>query len=148
MINGFGHLYSETEQRISSIREVKTVGFVDSNELAKVSNRAVQLCTLDLILAAHRREYETDLNKLPGVKALHHKLLLKYKWPLTDIRALSLSDIFLALHDEISLDSLEEQAKTYLSSVRVGRYPVEFPDFIDDEWDPDLADKLLFDSAQ
>lgn len=110
MINGFGHLYSATEQHIAKIREIKTIGFVDSNELSKVTNRAVQLCVLDLLLAAHRNKHETTINKLPGAKALHHKLLQKYNWPLSEIRAMSLSDVFIALHDELSLESLEGQA--------------------------------------
>ncbi|WP_171853706.1 hypothetical protein [Enterobacter hormaechei] len=148
MINGFGHLYSATEQNIAKIREVKTTGFIDSNELAKVTNRAIQLCVLYLTLAAHRSKHETPINKLPGVKALHHKLLMKYNWPLSEIRAMSLSDVFIALHDELSLESLEGQAKTYFSSLLAGAYPLTFDDFIDDEWDPDLAEKLLFDSAQ
>ncbi|EPA0325584.1 hypothetical protein [Enterobacter hormaechei] len=148
MINGFGHLYSATEQHIAKIREIKTIGFVDSNELSKVTNRAVQLCVLDLLLAAHRNKHETTINKLPGAKALHHKLLQKYNWPLSEIRAMSLSDVFIALHDELSLESLEGQAKSYFSTMIAGRYPITFTDFIDDEWDPDLAEKLLFDSAQ
>ena len=148
MINGFGHLYSETEQRVAKIREIKTIGFVDSSELSKVTNRAVQLCILDLLLAAHRNKYETPVNRLPGIKALHHKLLQKYNWPLTEIRSLSLSDIFIVLHDEISLESLEGQAKSYFSTMIVDKYPITFSDFMEDEWDPDLAEKLLFDSAQ
>lgn len=148
MINGFGHLYSETEQRVAKIRDVKTTGFVDSNELAKVTNRAIQLCILDLLLAAHRSKYETPLNKLPGVKALHHKLLMKYKWPLSEISALSLSDIFVALHDEITIESLEGQAKTYFSSLLASAYPLAFTDFINEEWDPNLSERLLFDSKE
>ncbi|MCK6998638.1 ECs1072 family phage-associated protein [Enterobacter kobei] len=148
MINGFGHLYSVTEQNIAKIREVKTTGFVDSNELAKVTNRAIQLCVLDLTLAAYRSKHETPVNKLPWVKALHHKLLMKYNWPLSEIRAMSLSDVFIALHDELSLESLEGQAKTYFSSLLAGAYPLTFDDFIDKEWDPNLSDRLLFDSKE
>ncbi|MGE2338597.1 hypothetical protein ACME83_20515 [Enterobacter hormaechei] len=103
---------------------------------------------LDLLLAAHRNKHETTINKLPGAKALHHKLLQKYNWPLSEIRAMSLSDVFIALHDELSLESLEGQAKSYFSTMIAGRYPITFTDLIDDEWDPDLAEKLLFDSAQ
>ena len=148
MINGFGHLYSATEQHIEKIREVKTTGFIDPNDLAKVTNRAIQLCMLDLILAAHRSKHETPINKLPGIKALHHKLLMKYNWPLSEIRAMSLSDVFIALHDELSLESLEGQAKTYFSSLLAGAYPLAFDDFIDEEWDPNLSDRLLFDSKE
>lgn len=148
MINGFGHLFSATEQHVAKVREVKITGFVDTNELTKVTNRAIQLCILDLILAAHRSKHETRVNKLPGVKALHHKLLIKYKWPLSEICALSLSNIFVALHDEISLESLDGQAKTYFSSLLAGAYPLTFDNFINEEWDPNLSDRLLFDSKE
>lgn len=72
-----------------------------------------------------------------------HKLLLKYNWPLNDIRTLTLADIFLALHDEITFENLEEDAKNHLLHMTSSHSLVIFSDYKEDEWDPDLAERFI-----
>lgn len=101
------------------------------------------ICALDIILYEHRKKYGNQLNGLNGKQALHHKLLLKYKWPLSVIRDLTLTDALLALHDEIQFSALPEPASEYLSRITHSNYPVNFPDYLDAEWDPELSEKFL-----
>lgn len=147
MINGFAHLFVQIKENIAKTRGVKTNGFVDSTEIACVNNRAAQICALDLLLAEHRKKYGTKFNGLNGKQALHHKLLMKYKWPLSLIRELKLEEALLALHDELVFESFGEAASKYLNQVTLSQYPVNFPDYLETEWDPLLSQKLLFDSA-
>ncbi|RCX00575.1 MULTISPECIES: hypothetical protein [Kosakonia] len=143
MIVGIAHLFNQTKENIAAIRGVKVSGFVDSNEIACVNNRAVQVCTLDFLLELHRKKYGNNCNGLNGIQALHHKLLMKYQWPPSVIRGLSLSDIFLSLHDELQLESLPEDAGRYLLQITRTQYPINFPDYLDGEWDPNLSQRFL-----
>jgi len=147
MIHGFGHLFVHIKENIAKVRDLKTSGYMDRAADACLNKRAAQICALDILLAEHRIKYGTLFNGLYGKQALHHKLLIKYKWPLSAIRALSLGDVLLALHDELAFESLSESAGNYLYQVTsLSEYPVNFPDYLEAEWDPLLSQKFLFDS--
>src|SRR5476651_2723709 len=105
MENGLEKLFYLIQDNVIKARELKTTGSIDNIQIDSTANRAVQLCVLDLILDEHRKKYGNQFGPLHGKLALQHKLLLKYNWPLTDIRALTLADIFLALHDEITFEN-------------------------------------------
>ncbi len=143
MINGIAHLFTQLKANIAELRGVKVSGFVDSTAVSCVTNRALQICALDALLYDHRKKYANQLNGLSGKQALYHKLLLKYQWPLSVIRDLTLSDVLLALHDELQFDSLPDGVGEYLSQVARANYPVNFPDHLEAEWDPDLSQKFL-----
>lgn len=146
MLKGFAHLFEKTKEHVAEIRNVKTTGFVDTVGLSCVYNRAIQLCAFDAVLSQHRLDFGTRYNDLKGISALHHKLLLKYKWPLTEIRALTLADAMLALHDELKIETLPPEASRMLASIAQDQHLVVFPDLLDEEWDPTFADKLLYNS--
>ncbi|MBS3894884.1 ECs1072 family phage-associated protein [Serratia marcescens] len=140
-------LYTKTRSHVAKVRNIKLNGDADIDDLSRVSNRAVHLCFLELYLERHR--YVNGLAggiSLSGRTAMHHSLLLKYKWPLSEIRALSLHDSLLALQEDIfNLDS--EQGPTdvvdYLYRITAGNFLLEFPNIIDDEWNPELAGELI-----
>lgn len=148
MLKGFAHLFEKTKEHVAKIRNVKTTGIVDTVKLSCTYNRAIQLCALDAVLAQHRVDFGTLYNDLKGISALHHKLLLKYKWPLTEIRSLSLSDAMLALHDELKIETLPAEASRILAAIARDQHLVVFPDLLDEEWDPAFADKLLYNSEE
>ncbi|QAZ62372.1 hypothetical protein C3B80_07740 [Enterobacter cloacae] len=148
MINGVAHLFTQIKTNIAQLRGIQINGYVDSSEVSCVTNRAALICALDILLYEHRKKYGNQLNGLNGIQALHHKLLLKYKWPLSVVRDLNLQDALLALHDEIQFDSLPEPAGEYLSRVARTNYPINFPDYQDAEWDPDLSEKFLIEIQQ
>lgn len=95
------------------------------------------MCILDVLLAKHREEHGNQFNGLNGINALHHKLLLKYKWPLDQIRALTISDCLLALHEELKLEALDDQIANHFKNVLSQYGENYFPDILDGEWDPD-----------
>ncbi|MFP7607001.1 ECs1072 family phage-associated protein [Serratia quinivorans] len=146
MLKGFAHLFEKTKEHVCKTRNVKTTGLIDTVERSCLYNRVIQLCTLDAVLAQHRVDFGTRYNDLKGVSALHHKLLLKYKWPLNEIRSLSLSDAMLALHDELKIETLPAEAFRLLTAIAQEQHFVVFPDLLDEEWDPTFADKLLYNS--
>ncbi|EBA7111596.1 hypothetical protein ORL35_002944 [Salmonella enterica] len=143
MISGIAHLFTQIKANIAELRDIKVSGFVDSTAVSCVTNRAVQICALDALLYEHRRKHANQLNGLTGKHALYHLLLLKYKWPLSVIRTMTLPDVLLALHDDLQFDSLPEGVGEYLSQIARTNYPVNFPDYLESEWDPDLSEKFL-----
>lgn len=145
MIVGIEHLFTQVKENIAKQRNIQISGYVDSSEVSCVNNRAAQICTLDALLFEHRKKYATQFNGLNGKAALHHKLLLKYQWPLSTIRELTFTDILLALQDELRVENLPEDISRYLSQVALSQYPVTFADHPESEWDPDLAERLLVD---
>ncbi|QHA85572.1 ECs1072 family phage-associated protein [Serratia rhizosphaerae] len=147
MLKGFAHLFEKTKEHVAQVRNVKTTGFIDQAAMSCVYNRAIQLCALDAVISQHRVEAGNRFNDLRGKSALHHKLLAKYKWPLAEIHSLTLSDVLLALHDELSLESLPPEASRILTSISREHPPVVFPDITDEEWNPEFAEKLLYNSV-
>ncbi|AIV30138.1 hypothetical protein EC036_24910 [Enterobacter cloacae] len=148
MIIGIAHLFTQTKENIAKLRGVKLTGFIDDQEVYRVYNRAAQICALDTVLHQHRKQFANKLNLLQGKDALYHKLLTKYQWPMSEIKALSLSDCLLALHDELQIEGLPGEVSEYLNQVLRMQYPVNFPDYLEDEWDPALSDKFLIESAK
>lgn len=148
MIIGIAHLFTQVKDNIAKSRNIQINGYVDSNEVSCVNNRAAQICALDILLFEHRKKYGNKFNGLKGKEALLHKLLLKYQWSLPVIRELSLSDILLALHDELQLESLPEETSRYLSQITSTQYPVNFLDYPESEWDPELSEKFLIESER
>lgn len=148
MLTGFAHLFEKTKERVAIVRNIKTTDFVDVEDQSRLYNRSIQLCTLDAMLSQHRLDYGTRYNPLNGTLALHHKLLLKYKWPLHEIRSLSLADCLLALHDELNMESIPESASKILKSIAANQFAISFPDIHDEEWDPALAEKLIYNSEE
>lgn len=145
MIVGIAHLFTQVKENIAKQRNIQISGYVDSSEVSCVNNRAAQICTLDALLFEHRKKYGTQFNGLNGKAALHHKLLLKYQWPLSTIRELTFPDILLALQDELRVENLPEDMSRYLSQVTLSQFPVNFADHPESEWDPNLAERLLVD---
>ena len=132
-----GRHFINTKEKIAQLRNINIVGSIDFDEVSCVYNRAAQLCILDVLLAKHREEHGNQFNGLNGINALHHKLLLKYKWPLDQIRALTISDCLLALHEELKLEALDDQIANHFKNVLSQYGENYFPDILDGEWDPD-----------
>jgi restriction endonuclease S subunit len=145
MIVGIAHLFTQVKENIAKQRNIQINGYVDSTEVSCVNNRAALICTLEALLLEHRKKYATRFNGLHGKAALHHKLLLKYQWPLSTIRELTFPDILLSLQDELRVETLPEDIRRYLSQVTISQYPVNFADYPESEWDPELAERLLVD---
>lgn len=124
--------------KIFELRQTNQYGTIKQPEHNQCKNRAALIFTLEAILDKHRESFGTTLSPLSGRKALEHLLLKKYKWPLTEIRSLSFADIVLALQEEISLDQLPEGAKQILNGYRAFTIRASFPDFMEEEWDPEL----------
>lgn len=143
MTNGIAFLFTHIKTNIAKLRGITLSDYGDSAENSSVYNRAALICALDILLHAHRKEFGNRFNELKGKQALHHMLLLKYKWPLSVIRELTLSDVALALQDELKMEALPGGAGDYLLQVVGSHYSINFPDYLDDEWDPDLSEKYL-----
>lgn len=147
MLKGFAHLFQSTQENIKKTRSIKTTGFIDPHQFACAENRALEICALDAVIAQHRLDFATKFNPLKGKAALHHKLLLKFKWPLREIKALPLSEILLALHDELNIKDLPGEASKALAAISNLDNLSVFTDYIDEEWNPNLAEKFLYDSV-
>ncbi|PBI78938.1 hypothetical protein A9993_04015 [Rahnella victoriana] len=130
------NLFRLTKEHVASVRNIATTGAVNYEEVTRLYYRAAHLTLLDVLLDRHREEFSTISAQLDGNMSLQHKLLTKYKWPLGEIRHLSLEDICLALHDELKIDNFDQEISTYFTTVLEKYDPLFFPDYINEEWDP------------
>lgn len=134
--------FGETKEKVAAVRGITIIGSIDFKDVSCVYNRAAQLCILDILLDKHRQEHGLQFNGLDGINALHHKLLLKFKWPLNQIRQLTISDCLLALHEELKTENLEPELATYFKNTLSQFGESCFPDVMDGEWDPDAYQKV------
>ncbi|HCD3047452.1 TPA: hypothetical protein NBM42_003751 [Klebsiella variicola] len=142
-MSNYSRLWESIRILVSNIRKIETGSFVNSNEDLKVSHRTAQLFILDVFLHQRREKYGAGVFPLRGKNALHHAILLKYKWPLDYIRNLSLSDALLTLQDELTPENLPEAAQKFLSGVLERASQIAFDDLLDDEWNPELGELFL-----
>lgn len=130
------NFYSRTKDRIAISRGFNANAAMDMSSLSKITRRAIEIVCLDIILCEHRKKYGSEFNPLDGKKALHHKLLIKYQWPLEKIRALSLEDIFLVLHDELSFAKLDNEHAKFLEDTANNYDKDIFNEYQEEDWDP------------
>ncbi|SUP83802.1 hypothetical protein ACILPN_17760 [Yersinia wautersii] len=125
-------------KKIFSLHDVARIGAIIEPQYTQCKNRSALIFALESVLHTHREENCTIWNPLEGRKALEHLLLQKYKWPLEEIRSLSLTDIVLLLQNELSPANLPEAAQSLLKMYGGLTSRKAFPDFMDAEWDPEL----------
>ncbi|KAA1272873.1 hypothetical protein ABUS55_09225 [Citrobacter pasteurii] len=129
-------------KRIAANRDVAIVGYVKEPENTQAYNRAGLIFALEVILEEHRKNFGTLWNPLKGRKALEHRILQKYRWPLEQIRSLTLEDSLFLLQEELNFEKLPEQAQKIIKEYRAYRGRIVFPDIREDDWDPDLFESL------
>ena len=125
------------QTKIAELHDVAMQGVIKP-EYYKVQNRTVLIFSLEVILEEHRKKYGHLTNPLKGKSALHHMLLRKYKWPLSEIRSLSLQDSLFLLQEELALESLPEPAQKVIQMFSAHRAKDCFDEVLEDEWDPEF----------
>lgn len=70
MENGLSKLFYLIKDNVIKACELETPDLTDSLQIDCTSNRAVQLCVLDLILDEHRKKYGNQFDGLHGKLAL------------------------------------------------------------------------------
>lgn len=135
-------LYQLIEKHVSDLHGVQIYGQVVEPIYSQVKNRIALIFALESVLDDHRQKYATEWSPLIGRQALEHLLLKKYQWPLTIIRELNLKDIVLCLQEELELNNLPNPGKATLDLYYPFPHKQFFPDFQEEEWDPDLYLKL------
>lgn len=140
---GFDEEYfNEIMQRISEIREIPVYGVVKEPGRSQVLNRSGLIFALEIILAQHRNQFGTLWNPLNGRLALEHKLLMKYKWPLSEVKRITLKDALFLLQDELKLTELPELAQRVIHNFQAQRARAIFPDVLDEEWNPSQHESI------
>ncbi|EPR6404850.1 ECs1072 family phage-associated protein, partial [Yersinia enterocolitica] len=124
--------------KIFALHDIARFGSVVEPQHTQCRNRSALIFALESILHLHREAHGTIWNPLEGRKALEHLLLQKYKWPLSEIRALSLADIVLLLQSELAPERLPEEVISVLRDFSSLTPKKSFPEFMEDEWDPEL----------
>lgn len=105
----------------------------------KAQNRSVLIFTLEIILEEHRKNYASLVSPLLGRQALHHLLLTKFGWTLSEIRELSLQDSIFAISDSmLRFEELPEKARYIIRQYSAHNAKAIFPSLEDVEWDPEL----------
>ena len=129
--------FRQIQKRIADYRGIDLDG-ERTLDYYKVQNQAVLFFTLEAVLEEHRKRFATPANTLPGKQALHHMILQKYKWPLGDIRALSLQDALFVLQEDLIGDRLPVAAKQVIKQFASETPTEPYSDIDDREWDPIL----------
>lgn len=142
-MSDYSRLWENTKNHVIKVREVQNGYLPSTNEGLKVCHRTAQLFILDVFLQQHRKKYGDGVFPLRGKNALHHVILLKYKWPMDAIRNLSLSDSLFAIQDELIPENLPDEAQMFLSGVIENASQIAFEDLGDKEWDQNLGELLL-----
>ncbi|WP_437887036.1 ECs1072 family phage-associated protein [Phytobacter sp. V91] len=125
------------QNKIAEHHGVKMQGYIEP-PYYQVQNRAVLIFSLETILEEHRAKFGTLTSPLKGKLALEHLLLRKYKWPLSEIRSLSLQDALFALQEELALEHLPEKAQEVIKMFNAHRARTTFDQIVDAEWDPEM----------
>lgn len=125
-------------KKIFTLRGVVQFGAIEEPQHSKCRNRSALIFALESVLHLHRQQFATIWNPLEGRKALEHLLLQTYKWPLTEIRSLSLADVILVLQEQLKPDNLPHEVKAVLTAYRALTANQFYADIREDEWDPDL----------
>ncbi|WP_117125311.1 ECs1072 family phage-associated protein [Klebsiella quasivariicola] len=125
-------------QKVFEYHSVPMSGVVGP-DYEKAQNRSVLIFTLEIILEEHRKNHASLVSPLSGKQALHHLLLTKFGWTLSEIRGLSLQDSIFAITDnKFCLENLPENAQYIIKQYNAHRAKTFFPSLEDDEWDPEL----------
>ena len=136
-------LFLEHQEKIASTRGIKISGLVYAHEINKVESRAAFLTLLDARLFEHRKKYATPFNNLSGKLGLEHLILIKHHWTPEQIRKLTFTDLLLAIQDELTYQNSTDDTKAFLDHRYCDSMINHFEDFIDEEWDPELAARYL-----
>lgn len=121
----------------SDYHGVAAYGHVVQPGHSQLQNRTSLLFALECLLFKHRQAHATSWSPLTGKEALVHLIFQKYKWPLSEIRSLSLKDSVLLLQDELRIEKLPDEAAQIIRNFAADKKQ-SFPSLNDDEWDPEF----------
>lgn len=125
-------------QKVFEYHSVPMSGIV-TEDYEKAQNRSVLIFTLEIVLEEHRKKYASLVSPLLGKHALHHLLLTKYGWTLSEIRGLSLQDLIFSITDSMfRFENLPETAQYIIKQYNAHRAKTFFSSLKDDEWNPEL----------
>lgn len=130
--------FEKIQNKVSEYHGVPVFGVIKRPDHDQMKNRSALLFSLEVVLDVHRTKFGTIFSPLKGRDALNHLLVQKFKWPLNEIRSLSLQDIVILLQEEMNPDNLPEYAKSILHSYGTLNAKETFPEIKEEEWDPDL----------
>ena len=133
------NLYHHIKEHIESVRKIPKFGTIDRASIEMVINRACLILSLESYLSIYREIHGSLFVSLNGKDALIHLIVNKYKWPISTVRAMSLSDMLLSISDELKFDNLTEDCQTFLTTIEYSKYLCQFDDILEDEWDPTIS---------
>lgn len=123
---------------LSELYGIAVFGSVTEPGYSQVKNRASLVFALEVLLERHREKHGTLWSPLPGKLALLHLILQKYKWPLSEIKALTLQESVFLLQEELKFENLPDLAQRVLKNYLADRAEHYFAEIREEEWDPDL----------
>jgi hypothetical protein len=115
----------------------------DENE--RINARATQIFIMEIYLQNYRRKHQFAWSRLPGIRAAHHRILMKFHWAPSVIETLSVEQLFFALLDDLEGYEIPVDAHQVLARhlPHKNSMTLLFSDFLEKEWLPEIADRLL-----
>lgn len=130
--------YFLIQNKIAELHEVSMDGYVKEPEYSQVQNRTALIFCLEAVLDEHRQKFSTKWSPLLGKSALLHLLLQKYKWPLSELRSISLQDAIFLLQEELTPANIPREATKMVELFNTHNAKHVFPNILEEEWDPEL----------
>ncbi len=101
----------------------------------------MKICTnrlfiLEIILYEHRKKYSTIFQPLIGKEALNHMIFIQTRWKPAEIRSLSLADSLFVIDEELQIDKLPEDAKSFIEQFEIPENPIMAYSLLEADWDP------------
>lgn len=129
---------------ISQIESVRGKPTTDGGFYTQTKARAIQIFRMEIYLRDYRKKYGTVWMPLPGISAANHRILTKFHWTIPAIEALTIEQVFFALHDEVVNHPISEGAEAALKQYALRDMPAEgpFQDFLKNEWMPEIAELM------
>ncbi|AYY80295.1 MULTISPECIES: ECs1072 family phage-associated protein [Proteus] len=102
----------------------------------QVWHRIEQIFILECLLDEYRKKHGSLHSPLDGKKALHHMILNKTNWPLSEIKALSFNDCILIITEYLKKENIHPDAQDFLNRMNLPTNSYPLDDFSEEDWAP------------
>ena len=101
-----------------------------------VWHRIAQIYTLECVLHEYRKTNATRFVPLENEKALHHMILSKTNWILSEIKSLSFNECIFVIADKLTKEHMSPEAFQYIDSLGLPACSYPLDDFSEADWAP------------
>jgi hypothetical protein len=141
-MTAYNELLNTTFRNVRKARKISDDAYFDEHLKSQLSHRVALLFSLDVILNEYKNSLANCLLPIRSEAVLVHKIMTKYSWQPSAVRAMSLLDQLFAIADDLQPEKLPAEAQATLAKLGQS-HPFVFPDIEDGEWEPAFAETIF-----